>query len=82
MILFVILLLLKCLDELQASLNNAENKIKLIDSKIHENNIFEKKCREQIDSLLQNESDLKIKLESLKEENAELKLNSNKYEMK
>jgi len=54
----------------------------LIDSKIHENNIFEKKCREQIDSLLQNESDLKIKLESLKEENAELKLNSNKYEMK
>lgn len=54
----------------------------MIDSKIHENNIFEKNCREQIDSLLQNESDLKAKLESLKEENAELKLNSNKYEIK
>jgi len=63
-------------------LNNAENKIKLIDSKIHESNTYGKKCREQIDNLLQNESQLKVKLESLKEENATLKLNSNKYEIK
>lgn len=49
---------------------------------MHESNTFGKKCREQIDNLLQNESDFKVKLESLKEENAALKLNSNKYEMK
>jgi len=79
---FIIVHFIKCLDELQTSLNNAESKIKLIDSKIHESNIFEKKCREQIDSLLQNESDLKVKLESLKEENDALKLNSNKYRIK
>lgn len=42
---------------------------------------FGKKCKEQIDNLLQNERDLKVKLESLKEENAVLKLNSNKYEL-
>lgn len=42
---------------------------------------FGKKCKEHIDSLLQNESDLKVKLESLKEENAVFKLNSNKYEI-
>lgn len=71
------LLHLKTIDELQTSLNNAENKIKLVDFKIHESNIFEKKYREQIDNLLQNKSDLKVNLESLTKENAALKLNSN-----
>lgn len=46
---------------------------------IHESNIFGKKCKEQIDNLLQSESSLKLQFENLKEENVALKTNSNKY---
>jgi len=53
-----------------------------MDSKIQESNNFSKKSREQIDNLLQNESDLKCQLDKLKEDNAALKLNSNRYGMK
>jgi hypothetical protein len=75
-------LFIKYLDELQALLNNAEHKIKLLDSKFCESNNFGKKCKEQIENLLQNESDLKIKFENLKEENAALKLNLNRFGIK
>lgn len=70
---------MKYLDELQASLNNAEHTMKLMDSKVNESNTFGNKCREQIDYLLENENNLKIKFKSLKEENAVLKLNSNRF---
>lgn len=64
---------------MQVSLNNAEHKIKIMESKIQESYTFGKKCREQIDNLLQNESNLKLQIENLKEENAALKLNSNRF---
>lgn len=70
------------IDELQGLLNNAEHKIKLMDSNIHESNNFGKKCREQIDNLLQNESDIKAQLEALKEECTILKSNSNRFGIK
>lgn len=70
------------LDELQTLINNTEHKIKLMDSKLQECNNFEKKCKDQIENLLQNDSDLKIKFEKLKEENAALKLNSNRFGIK
>lgn len=70
------------IDELQVSLNNAEHKIKLMDSKLHESNVYGKKCSEQIDNLLLNEKDFKLQFENLKEENATLKLNSNRFEIK
>lgn len=50
-----------------------------MESKIQESYTFGKKCREQIDNLLQNESNLKLQIENLKEENAALKLNSNRF---
>lgn len=50
-----------------------------MDSKIHESNTFGKKCKEQIDNLLQNENDLKLQVENLKEENSVLKLNSKRF---
>lgn len=50
-----------------------------MDSKICESNIFGKKCKEQIDNLLQSENYLRLQFEHLKEENATLKINSNKY---
>lgn len=53
--------------------------MKLMDSKIQESNTLVTKCREQIDNLIKNESDLKCQLDTLKEENAALKLNSNRY---
>lgn len=49
---------------------------------MHESNTFSKKCKEQIDYLLQNENNLKHQYENLKEENAILKLNSNRYGIK
>lgn len=52
-----------------------------MDSKIQESNIFGKKSREQIDNLLQNESDLKCQLDELREDNAAMKLNLNRYRM-
>lgn len=52
-----------------------------MDSKIQESNTFGKKCREQINNLLQNESNLKLQIENLKEDNAALKLNSNRLEI-
>lgn len=61
------------------SLNNTEHKIKLMDSKIQDSHTFGKKCKEQIDNLLQNESNLKLQLENVKEENTVLKLNSNRF---
>lgn len=64
---------------METSLNNAEYKIKLIDSKIHESNTFGNKCKEQIDILLQKENDLILQIENLKEENITLKLNSNRF---
>lgn len=53
-----------------------------MDSKLCESNNFGKKCKEQIEHLLQNESDLKIKFEHLKEENDVLKINSNRFGIK
>lgn len=53
--------------------------MKLMDSKINESNTYGKKCIDQIDYLLANESKFKIQLENLKEENAVLKLNSNRF---
>lgn len=53
-----------------------------MDSKLLESNHFGKKCKDQIENLLQNESDLKTKFENLKEENAALKLNSNRFVIK
>jgi len=50
-----------------------------MDSKLNESNIFGKKCKEQIDTLLHNESNFKFQFENLKEENTMLKINSNKY---
>lgn len=61
-------------------LNNAEHKIKSMDSKINESNAFGKKCKEQIDNLLLNESNLKLQFENLKEENEALKFNSHRFE--
>lgn len=72
----------KYLDELHAALNNTEHNIKLMESKINENNASEKKYKEQIDNLLQVETNLKLQLEKLKEENATLKINSNRFEIK
>lgn len=64
---------------MQASLNNAEHKIKSMDSKINDNISLGKKFKDQIDNLQQNESSLKLQLDSLKEENAVLKSNSNRF---
>lgn len=53
-----------------------------MESKINEGDTFGKKCKEQIDNLLQNETNLKLQLENLKEENTTFKMNSNRFGIK
>lgn len=50
-----------------------------MDSKINESNTFGTKCKEEIDNLLQNENDLKLLVENLKDENSVLKLSSKRF---
>lgn len=53
-----------------------------MDSKIHESNTIGKKYKEQIDNLLQNDNDLKLQIDNLKEENTVLKTSSKRFGMK
>lgn len=81
LIILNIVISIKYLDELQVSINNAEHKIKSMDSKINDNISLAKKFKDQIENLQQNESNLKLQLDTLREENAVLKSNSNRFEI-